>query len=86
MAVFIALQWLDLLTTVLGFTLGASELSPVVRSVSHFMSPFLALFLSKVAVVLAMLRISHRTGALRIGTIWYTGIVIWNVFILSILQ
>jgi hypothetical protein len=86
MAFLIALQWLDFLSTVLGFSRGASELSPVVRALSHVVNPVIAVLLSKVLVTAAVWRLRRKIWALRLTTVWYCGIVAWNVFILSILR
>ena len=82
MALLIALQWLDFLSTILGFARGASELSPVVRAISHLTNPVIAVFVSKILVALAVWRLRRKIWAVRLTTVWYCGIVAWNVFIL----
>jgi hypothetical protein len=81
--VFIYLQLLDLITTLLGFRLGASEASPFIRTLFVFgpalgvaMSKCLALGLGGVCVWLKKDRI--------IGWInyWYAGLVVWNLVVI----
>lgn len=83
MTFFVALQWLDFLSTLLGFSLGASELSPVVRTIAVVTGPTLGVFVAKVLTTLAMLRMSKRPAIVRAGNLWYSGIVVWNLVIIS---
>jgi hypothetical protein len=84
MRVFIALQWMDLLTTATGFALGASELSPIVRSLSHATNPMAALIISKVLVTLAMWRLSQASDwPLKICGAWYVLVIGWNLVMLA---
>jgi hypothetical protein len=82
MPLFIALQWLDFLTTILGFSLGCSEASPIVRGLMPVIGPTLAVFVTKVLTVLAMWRISKKTAMIYAGNLWYLAIVAWNVFVI----
>ncbi len=81
--VFVYLQLLDLLTTLLGFRLGASEASPFIRALFYFgpavgvaMSKGVALGLGGVCVWLKKDRV--------IGWInyWYAGLVVWNLCVI----
>lgn len=83
MILFVALQWLDFLSTLLGFSLGASELSPVVRTIAVVTGPTLGVFVAKVLTTVAMVRMSKRQAIVRAGNLWYSGIVVWNLVIIS---
>jgi len=77
---FIYLQILDLLTTLVGFKLGASEASPFIRSLLHF-GPVVAVTLSKfVAIALAGLCIAlNRRYLVRWINYWYAALIVWNL-------
>jgi hypothetical protein len=79
--VFLYLQVLDLLTTLVGFKLGISEASPFIRSLLHF-GPSFAVAASKIlAVGLAGICVALRRSYLvRWINYWYAGLVIWNLF------
>jgi len=83
MLVFIVLQWLDFATTIFGFSLGASELSPVVRTISLLTGPSLAVFVAKILTILAMWRMSKRSVIVHAGNVWYSAIILWNLVIIS---
>jgi hypothetical protein len=83
MMFFIALQWLDFATTIFGFSLGASELSPVVRSIALLTGPGLAVFVAKILTILAMWRMSKRSAIVHAGNLWYSAIVLWNLVVIS---
>jgi hypothetical protein len=78
--VFLYLQVLDLVTTLIGFRLGLSEASPFIRSLLHF-GPLIALILSKVvALGVAGLCIGlHKFHLVRWITYWYAGLIAWNL-------
>jgi hypothetical protein len=78
--VFLYLQILDLLTTLVGLKLGISEASPFIRSLLHF-GPSFAVAASKfVAVGLAGICVGlHRSYLVRWINYWYAGLVIWNL-------
>ncbi len=79
--VFIYLQLLDFLTTMVGFKLGASEVSPFILKLIHATSPAMGVAASKV-VGLAIGGICLAMNRARIvGWInyWYAGIVVWNL-------
>ncbi|MBI1899179.1 MAG: hypothetical protein HYZ57_20980 [Acidobacteria bacterium] len=78
--VFLYLQVLDLLTTLVGFKLGLSEASPFVRYLIGW-GPAAGVLLSKiVAVTLAGICIAVRKTHI-IGWInyWYAALVVWNL-------
>jgi len=81
--VFVYLQLLDLLTTLLGFRMGAAEVSPFIRLLMH-MGPGLGVVLSKV-VALALggwCVYCKKQHLIRAVTFWYGGLVVWNLMIL----
>jgi len=79
---FIYLQLLDLLTTLVGFKMGASEASPFIRVLMHAgpatgvaVSKLVALGLGGVCVYL------KKQHLIRWATYWYSGLVVWNLMI-----
>jgi hypothetical protein len=78
--VFLYLQVLDLLTTLVGLKLGISEASPFIRSLLHF-GPSFAVAASKiVAVGLAGICVGlNRSYLVRWINYWFAGLVIWNL-------
>jgi hypothetical protein len=81
--VFIYLQLLDLLTTLVGFRLGAAEASPFIRLLMYF-GPAAGVALSKLlALALGGWCVYHKKEKLiRVITFWYSGLVVWNLMIL----
>ena len=81
--VFIYLQLLDLLTTLVGFRLGAAEASPFIRMLMHA-GPTVGVIASKVvAIGLAGLCIHLKKHHLvRYATYWYGGLVVWNLMVM----
>ena len=81
--IFIYLQLLDALTTLVGFRLGAMEASPAVRMLMH-VGPGIGLAASKiVALVLGGYCIySGRHRLIRLANYWYGGLVVWNLMII----
>jgi hypothetical protein len=77
---FLYLQVLDLLTTLVGFKFGASEASPFIRSLLH-LGPFSAVALSKIiAVVLAgVCIVLNRAHLVQWVNYWYAALVVWNL-------
>ena len=80
---FIYLQLLDLLTTLVGFKLGAREVSPFIRLLMHA-GPAVGVLASKlVALGLGGLCIYFKKNhLLRWASYWYCGLVAWNLMIL----
>jgi hypothetical protein len=81
--VFIYLQLLDLLTTLVGFRLGAAEASPFIRMLMHagpgtgvMLSKLLALGLGGLCVYL------RKNHLIRWATYWYAGLVVWNLVVM----
>lgn len=83
---FIVLQCLDLLTTLLVFHYGGLELNPVVRSLMPFMGRALAVLACKAALVAVICAFSRRKRVLLFADVLYTGVVIWNLVILTALR
>lgn len=78
--VFVYLQLLDFLTTILGFRLGLSEASPFVRMLTQIgpaigvaLSKLIALSLAAVCIVL------NRPRVLRWINYWFAALVLWNL-------
>jgi Domain of unknown function (DUF5658) len=78
--IFLYLQVLDFLTTLVGFKLGASELSPFVRYLMQF-GPIAGLAASKLlGVVMAGLCLwLGRPHLVRWICYWYAALVVWNI-------
>lgn len=79
--VFIYLQVLDFLTTLVGFRLGASEASPFIANLIHISSPAIGVAASK-AVGLAIGGIcvaTHRVRMLTWANYWYAALIVWNL-------
>jgi len=81
--IFIYLQLLDVLTTLVGFKLGAAEASPFIRALMHA-GPAAGVVASKVLA----LRIggiciyTKKHHLIRWITYWYGGLVVWNLVVL----
>lgn len=81
--VFIYLQLLDLLTTLVGFKLGAREASPFIQILMHA-GPALGVLTSKLlALGLGALCIHFKkTHLIRWISYWYGGLIVWNLMIM----
>ena len=81
-SLFVYLQSLDLLTTLLGFELGASEASPFIR-VLMYAGPRAGVFISKlVALGVAGLCVwLGKRHVLRLANYWYGALVLWNLLV-----
>ena len=78
--VFLYLQILDFLTTLVGLKLGVSEASPFIRSLMHF-GPSFAVAASKImAIVIAGLCVGlNRSYLVRWINYWYAALIVWNL-------
>ena len=81
--IFVYLQILDLLTTLVGFRLGAAEASPFIRILMHF-GPAAGVVLSKLfalglAGVCLYLKKDH---VVRWITYWYGVLIVWNLTVM----
>ncbi len=79
--VFLYLQLLDFLTTLIGFKLGASEASPFIAKLIHATSPGTGVAASKLmGLAIAGLCLAMNRGRLVTWiNYWYAGIVLWNL-------
>ena len=82
--VFVYLQLLDLITTLVGFKLGASEASPFVRMLMHggaatgvFASELLSLGLGAICLYY------KKNHLIRRISYWYGGLIVWNLMVLQ---
>jgi hypothetical protein len=82
--IFLYLQLLDFLTTLVGFKLGASEASPFIVKLIHASSPALGVAASKVIGlgIGGMCVAMNRARLVGWINYWYAGVVVWNLFIL----
>lgn len=80
LATFVALQMLDILTTILGMHLGASEASLFIGQLMR-MGPMQALLLSKIlAVFLVAAALKFRRPRLVVFlNFWFALVVTWNL-------
>lgn len=81
--VFIYLQLLDLLTTLIGFKMGATEASPFIRLLMHAgpaagvaASKLIALALGGLCVYL------KKQHLIRWASYWYGALVVWNLMVM----
>jgi hypothetical protein len=81
--IFVYLQLLDLLTTLLGFRLGAAEASPFVRLMMHA-GPLNGVIVSKVlALAIGGFCIyTNKNHVIRWISYWYGALVIWNLVVI----
>lgn len=81
--IFIYMQLLDLLTTLIGFKLGASEASPFIRVLMQG-GPVLGVTAAKVvALGLGGLCVyTKKDHVIRWITYWYAGLVVWNLMVM----
>jgi len=79
--VFVYLQILDFLTTMVGFKLGAHEASPFIAKLIHVSSPAVGVAASK-AVGLALAGVcvaTNRAKLLSLANYWYAALIVWNL-------
>jgi hypothetical protein len=83
--VFVYLQLLDLLTTLLGFRLGAAEASPLIQVMMHA-GPFSGVIASKVLAlgIGALCIYLNKAHVIRWISYWYGGLVIWNLLVMLV--
>ena len=81
--VFIYLQLLDLLTTLVGFRIGAQEASPFIRLMMG-MGPGTGVVISKVlALGLGAFCIwTNKAKVIRWVTYWYSALIVWNLMVM----
>ena len=85
--VFVYLQLLDLLTTLVGFRIGAAEASPFIRALMQA-GPVAGVILSKVlALALGGFCIYRKKlWVLRLVTYWYSVLIVWNLMIILVVR
>jgi Domain of unknown function (DUF5658) len=81
--IFVYLQLLDFITTVLGIRIGAAEASPFIRLLTH-LGPSLGVALSKlVALSLGAVCVwLKRDRILSWINYWYAALVVWNLCVI----
>jgi len=81
--VFIYLQILDVMSTLIGFSLGNTEASPFIRLLIRW-GPVTGLICSKLFAVgcLLVCILLHRWSFVRWINYWYAALVIWNLYII----
>jgi hypothetical protein len=80
---FVYLQLLDLLTTLVGFRVGAAEASPFVRVMMHA-GPVAGVIVSKLlALGIGALCIHlNKAHVIRWISYWYCALVVWNLMVM----
>lgn len=78
---FVYLQILDVVSTLIGFSLGNTEASPFIRFLVRF-GPLSGLLISKlIAAGVAGLCVTlHRPRLIRWINLWYAALVVWNLW------
>jgi hypothetical protein len=79
--VFLYLQVLDVMSTLIGFSLGNAEASPFIRLLVRW-GPVAGLAASKLcaaALVLVCYRL-ERIALIRWINYWYAALVVWNLY------
>ena len=81
--IFIYLQLLDLLTTLVGFRVGAAEASPFIRILMH-VGPAAGVVVSKVLAlgIGAVCVVINKSHIIRWICYWYGGLIIWNLMVM----
>jgi hypothetical protein len=81
--IFVYLQLLDLLTTLVGFKMGAGEASPFIRALMHA-GPAMGVAMSKlVALGIGGACVwTNRPHLIRWISYWYGGLVVWNLMVM----
>lgn len=86
MVMFIGLQCLDLLTTLMAFSRGGVELNPILRSLIPLTGRVLALFAGKAMLVSLFFFLARRPRIIHLGNILYSIVVVWNLAIVLALK
>jgi len=83
--IFVYLQLLDFMTTMVGLYLGASEASPFIRSLMSW-GPALGLMSSKlIALTLAGFCLwSRKHHIIRWINYWFAAVVVWNLCVILV--
>ncbi len=80
---FVYLQAIDVITTLIGFKMGAAEASPFIRVLLHA-GPVAGLLLSKLVglTLFGICVYTRRYRLIRWANYWYSALAIWNLFII----
>jgi hypothetical protein len=83
--IFIYLQLLDLLTTLVGFKVGVGEASPFIRMMMHA-GPTAGVVISKVlALGLGAFCVwANKAHVVRWISYWYSGLIVWNLTVMLV--
>jgi hypothetical protein len=84
--IFVYLQVLDFLTTLTGFRVGASEVSPFIVKLIHVAGPVMGVAASK-GVALVIASVCAALGRSRLivwANYWYAGLIVWNLYMLYV--
>jgi len=84
--IFLYLQILDFMTTILGFRVGAAEASPFIAKMMHVSSPVMGVAASKLlAIALAgVCLMTQRQKLVTLINYWYAGLVVWNLGVIFV--
>ena len=85
--VFLYLQVLDFLTTLIGFKLGAREGSPFIVKLIHITSPAMGVAASKLVGIGigALCVVLNRARLIAWINYWYAGLIVWNLMLILVL-
>jgi hypothetical protein len=85
LALFVSLQMLDILTTVIGIHMGAQESSAFIGRLMH-VDPMSALIVAKLfaAALVAIALKMRRPRAVVFLNFWFVAIVTWNLIMILI--
>jgi hypothetical protein len=82
--IFVYLQILDFITTLVGFRLGAAEASPFVAKLIHISSPVLGVAASKMLALAfgGICIFTDRVRLVRWINYWFAGLILWNLLVI----
>ena len=82
--IFIYLQLLDFLTTLIGFRIGASEASPFIARMIHATSPAVGVGASKLLGlgIGAICILTQRPRIVSWINYWYAALTVWNLSVI----
>jgi hypothetical protein len=82
--VFVYLQLLDFLTTLVGFRLGAHEASPFIAKLIHVSSPAVGVAASKIVGlgIGGVCVLANRARLVNWINYWYAGLIVWNLCVI----
>jgi hypothetical protein len=80
---FVALQVLDLTTTLIAFRLGAMEVNPLVAHLTVYFGRTGGVVASKLIAIAIAMGVKRRIWIINL---FYAGIIVWNVLVLFTLH